>query len=181
VRKRVPAAPALKLLRAGRGRHPGVKLRSTSSTGGESLGGELLDGLRKNFGHPTPRSLRPRTECNLVVGNNAKKPVSDPDKASMGQGEAGVSYRPLAFDEHGAAAGAVSRGVVWRTPFILHMIEYWRIRWPPAKKYGPVAFLLPATSAARMRTGYFCVTFRGRRTDVITQRRLISAFGQSGD
>ncbi|HYN40091.1 MAG TPA: AMP-binding protein, partial [Rhodospirillales bacterium] len=61
---------ALKLMRQADVTHASVKLRSIF-TGGESLGGELLDWVRKTFGVDA-HEIYGQTECNLVVGNNAK-------------------------------------------------------------------------------------------------------------
>src|SRR5260370_20734366 len=61
---------ALKLMRIADVKHPGVKLRSIF-TGGESLGGELLDWVRATFGIDA-HEVYGQTECNLVVGSNSK-------------------------------------------------------------------------------------------------------------
>src|SRR6185312_14510298 len=61
---------ALKLMRLAGVTHPGVKLRSIF-TGGESLGGELLDWVRSTFGIDA-HEVFGQTECNLVIGSNAK-------------------------------------------------------------------------------------------------------------
>src|SRR3954464_11253587 len=60
---------ALKLMRQADVKHPGVRLRSIF-TGGESLGGELLDWVRNTFGIEA-HEVFGQTECNLGVG---KKP-----------------------------------------------------------------------------------------------------------
>ncbi len=77
---------ALKLMRLADVSHPGVKLRSIL-TGGESLGGELLDWVRATFGIDA-HEIYGQTESNLVVGNNADlfpiRPGLD------GQGDAGL-------------------------------------------------------------------------------------------
>ena len=54
---------ALKLMRQAGVKHPGVKLRSIF-TGGESLGGELLDWVRATFGIDA-HEVFGQTECNL--------------------------------------------------------------------------------------------------------------------
>ena len=60
---------ALKLMRQAGVQHAGVKLRSIF-TGGESLGGELLDWVRATFGIDA-HEVYGQTECNLVVGSNS--------------------------------------------------------------------------------------------------------------
>src|SRR5258708_12323296 len=62
---------ALKLMRqADRGgERPGLALRTVAS-GGETLGGELLDWGRATFGL-TINEFYGQTECNLLVGNAA--------------------------------------------------------------------------------------------------------------
>ena len=75
---------ALKLMRIADVKHPGVKLRSIF-TGGESLGGELLDWVRETFGIDA-HEVFGQTECNLVIGSNCQT-VSDPPRLD-GQGDA---------------------------------------------------------------------------------------------
>jgi acetyl-CoA synthetase len=61
---------ALKLMRQAGVRHEGIKLRSIF-TGGESLGGELLDWVRSTFGIDA-HEVFGQTECNLVIGSNSR-------------------------------------------------------------------------------------------------------------
>ena len=80
---------ALKLMRQADVKHAGVKLRSMLS-GGESLGGELLDWVRATFGIEA-HEIYGQTECNLVVGNNAKLFPIRP--GSMGKATPGFDVR----------------------------------------------------------------------------------------
>ena len=80
---------ALKLMRQAGVKHPGVKLRSIF-TGGESLGGELLDWVRATFGIDA-HEVFGQTECNLAVGNNAKLFPIRP--GSMGKATPGFDVR----------------------------------------------------------------------------------------
>src|SRR5439155_109198 len=81
--------PALKLMRIADVRHPGVKLRSIF-TGGESLGSELLDWVRLTFGIDA-HEVFGQTECNLVIGSNAKLFPIRP--GSMGKATPGFDVR----------------------------------------------------------------------------------------
>ncbi len=80
---------ALKLMRQANVKHDGVKLRSIFS-GGESLGSELLDWVRATFGIEA-HEIYGQTECNLVVGNNAKLFPILP--GSMGKATPGFDVR----------------------------------------------------------------------------------------
>src|ERR1700680_4527265 len=96
---------ALKLMRQAEVKHAGVKLRSML-TGGESLGAELLDWVRKTFGIDA-HEVYGQTECNLVVGNNAKLFPIRP--GSMGKATPGFAVSIV--DEHGAELPRGERGV----------------------------------------------------------------------
>ena len=98
---------ALKLMRQADVRHPGVKLRSIF-TGGELLGGELLDWVRETFGIDA-HEVFGQTECNLVVGSNAKT-VSDPAGLD-GQGDARVSTSASSTSK-ARNCRAASRGII---------------------------------------------------------------------
>ena len=80
---------ALKLMRQADVKHPGVKLRSIF-TGGESLGGELLDWVRATFGIDA-HEVFGQTECNLVIGSNSKLFPIRP--GSMGKATPGFDVR----------------------------------------------------------------------------------------
>ena len=77
---------ALKLMRQADVKHDGVKLRSIF-TGGESLGGELLDWVRETFGIDAHEVYRP--DRMQSGGRQQLKTVSDPPRLD-GQGDAGL-------------------------------------------------------------------------------------------
>jgi acetyl-CoA synthetase len=134
---------ALKLMRQADVSHDGVKLRSIFS-GGESLGGELLDWVRKIFGIDA-HEIYGQTECNLVVGNNAKLFPIRP--GSMGKATPGFDV--CIVNERGEPQKRGERGIIGvRQPNPCTMIEYWK----PPRRNMPVDFCSPATSASRMTT-----------------------------
>src|SRR4029078_1372123 len=90
----LPRRP-LKLRRQANVSGSGVKLRSILS-GGESLGGELLDWVRATFGINV-HEIYGQTECNLVVGNHSKLCAIRP--GSMGRAIPGFDVRIV--DEKG--------------------------------------------------------------------------------
>lgn len=151
---------ALKLMRQADVRHPGVKLRSML-TGGESLGAELLGWVRATFGIDA-HEIYGQTECNLVVGNNAKLFPIRP--GSMGRATPGFDVRIV--DEHGADVPRGGRGVVgiWQ-PNPCTMIEYWKNPEATANKYAG-DFLLTGDLGVQDDDGYFW--YVSREDDVIT-------------
>jgi acetyl-CoA synthetase len=151
---------ALKLMRQADVGHPGVKLRSIF-TGGESLGGELLDWVRKTFGIDA-HEVFGQTECNLVVGNNAKLFPIRP--GSMGKATPGFDVRIV--DEQGHERPTNERGVIGvRQPNPCTMIEYWKNPEATAKKYAN-GFLLTGDLGIQDDDGYFW--YVSREDDVIT-------------
>src|SRR5262249_14704184 len=112
---------ALKLLRQANARHSGVKLRSIFSAGA-SRGAGLLDWLRATFGVEA-HEIYGQTECNLVVGNNARLFPIRP--GSMGRPTPGFDVRVV--DEKGRELPRGERGIIGvRQPNPITMIEYWR-------------------------------------------------------
>jgi acetyl-CoA synthetase len=151
---------ALKLMRQAEVSHPGVKLRSIFS-GGESLGGELLDWVRRTFGIDA-HEIYGQTECNLVVGNNAKLFPIRP--GSMGKATPGFDVRIV--DERGAELPRGERGIIGvRQPNPCAMIEYWKNPDATAKKYAG-GFLLTGDLGIQDADGYFW--YVSREDDVIT-------------
>ncbi|THD64198.1 MAG: AMP-dependent synthetase [Bradyrhizobium sp.] len=151
---------ALKLMRLAGVRHSGVKLRSIF-TGGESLGGELLDWVRETFGIEA-HEVYGQTECNLVVGSNAKLFPIRP--GSMGKATPGFDVRIV--DEHGEELPRGSRGIIGvRQPNPCTMLEYWRNPEATAKKYAG-GFLLTGDLGVQDADGYFW--YVSREDDVIT-------------
>ena len=151
---------ALKLMRQADVKHPGVRLRSIF-TGGESLGGELLDWVRGTFGIEA-HEVFGQTECNLVVGNNAKLFPLRP--GSMGKPTPGFDVRIV--DEAGRELPRGERGIIGvRQPNPVTMIEYWKNPEATAKKYAG-EFLLTGDLGVQDDDGYFW--YVSREDDVIT-------------
>jgi acetyl-CoA synthetase len=151
---------ALKLMRQAGVKHPGVKLRSML-TGGESLGAELLDWVRATFGIDA-HEIYGQTECNLVVGNNARLFPIRP--GSMGKPTPGFDVRIV--NEQGEELPAGERGIVGvRQPNPCTMIEYWKNPEGTAKKFAG-EFLLTGDLGIRDDDGYFW--YVSREDDVIT-------------
>jgi acetyl-CoA synthetase len=151
---------ALKLMRQAEVKHPGVKLRSML-TGGESLGAELLDWVRTTFGIDA-HEVYGQTECNLVVGNNAKLFPIRP--GSMGRATPGFDVRVV--NERGEEVPQGERGIIGvRQPNPCTMIEYWSNPEATAKKYAG-EFLLTGDLGRQDADGYFW--YVSREDDVIT-------------
>jgi acetyl-CoA synthetase len=151
---------ALKLMRQANVSHPGVRLRSIF-TGGESLGGELLDWVRATFGVEA-HEIYGQTECNLVVGNNAKLFPILP--GSMGKATPGFDVRIV--DETGRELPNGETGIIGvRAPNPCMMLQYWDNEAATAKKYAG-GFLLTGDLGRRDDDGYFW--YLSREDDVIT-------------
>jgi acetyl-CoA synthetase len=151
---------ALKLMRQSGVTDPGVKLRSIF-TGGESLGGELLDWVRATFGIDA-HEVFGQTECNLVIGSNAKLFPIRP--GSMGKATPGFDVRIV--NDQGEELPRGSRGVIGvRQPNPCTMLEYWRNPEGTAKKYAG-EFLLTGDLGVQDEDGYFW--YVSREDDVIT-------------
>jgi acetyl-CoA synthetase len=151
---------ALKLMRIANVKHPGVKLRSIF-TGGESLGGELLDWVRATFGIDA-HEVFGQTECNLVIGSNSKLFPIRP--GSMGKATPGFDVRIVNAEGEELPRG--QRGIIAvRQPNPCTMIEYWRNPEATAKKYAG-EFLLTGDLGKQDADGYFW--YVSREDDVIT-------------
>jgi acetyl-CoA synthetase len=151
---------ALKLMRQAGVEHAGVKLRSIF-TGGESLGGELLDWVRATFGIDA-HEVYGQTECNLVVGSNSRLFPIRP--GSMGKATPGFDVRIV--DEKGEELPRGSRGIIGvRQPNPCTMLEYWRNPEATAKKYAG-GFLLTGDLGVQDDDGY--LWYVSREDDVIT-------------
>jgi acetyl-CoA synthetase len=151
---------ALKLMRQAGVKHPGVKLRSML-TGGESLGAELLEWVRATFGIDA-HEVYGQTECNLVVGNNARLFPIRP--GSMGRATPGFDVRVL--DERGEEVPCGERGIIGvRRDNPCTMIEYWKNPDATAKKFAG-DFLLTGDLGRQDTDGYFW--YESREDDVIT-------------
>ena len=151
---------ALKLMRQADVKHDGVRLRSIF-TGGESLGGELLDWVRATFGVDA-HEVFGQTECNLVVGSNSKLFPIRP--GSMGKATPGFDVRIV--NERGEELPRGTRGIIGvRQPNPCTMLEYWRNPEGTAKKYAG-EFLLTGDLGIQDQDGYFW--YVSREDDVIT-------------
>lgn len=151
---------ALKLMRQAGVKHDGVKLRSIL-TGGESLGGELLDWVRATFGIDA-HEVYGQTECNLVVSNNARLAPIVP--GSMGVATPGFDVQIVS--ERGEILPRGERGVVGvRVPNPCTMLEYWRNPEATQKKYAG-DFLMTGDLGVQDDDGYFW--YVSREDDVIT-------------
>ena len=151
---------ALKLMRQADARHDGVRLRSILS-GGESLGAELLEWVRATFGVDV-HEVYGQTECNLVVGNNARLFPIRP--GSMGRAIPGFDVRIV--DARGNVLPDGQQGIIGvRRPNPCMMLEYWRNPEATAGKYAG-DFLLTGDLGIRDSDGYFW--YVSREDDVIT-------------
>ena len=151
---------ALKLMRQADVKNPGVRLRSIF-TGGESLGGELLDWVRATFGVDA-HEVFGQTECNLVVGSNSKLFPIRP--GSMGKATPGFDVRII--NDKGEELPHGTRGIIGvRQPNPCTMLEYWRNPEATAKKYVG-DFLLTGDLGIQDADGYFW--YVSREDDVIT-------------
>ncbi|WP_291866598.1 acyl-CoA synthetase [Bradyrhizobium sp.] len=151
---------ALKLMRQAGVSHDGVRLRSIF-TGGESLGGELLDWVRATFGIDA-HEVFGQTECNLVIGSNSKLFPIRP--GSMGKATPGFDVRIV--NEQGEELPRGSRGIIGvRQPNPCTMLGYWRNPEGTAKKYAG-DFLLTGDLGIQDEDGYFW--YVSREDDVIT-------------
>ena len=151
---------ALKLMRIADVKHSGVKLRSIF-TGGESLGGELLDWVRATFGIDA-HEVFGQTECNLVIGSNSRLFPIRP--GSMGKATPGFDVRII--NEQGEELPRGNRGIIGvRQPNPCTMLEYWRNPEATTKKYVG-EFLLTGDLGIQDEDGYFW--YVSREDDVIT-------------
>lgn len=153
---------ALKLMRqvdAPQKRHA-FRLRSIGS-GGETLGGELLDWGRATFGL-TINEFYGQTECNLVVGNCAG--IMDAKPGLMGRAIPGHDVRIIDDGGHELPDGEPGN-VAIRRPDPVMFLEYWRN--PEATRAKFIGdWLVAGDTARREPDGYF--RFQGRADDVIT-------------
>lgn len=151
---------ALKLLRAQGKAAAGLKLRSIGS-GGETLGGELLDWGRSTFG-VTINEFYGQTECNLIVANSSGlMPVK---AGSMGRPVPG--HQVAIIDKDGALAPQGSVGsIAVRRPDPVMFLGYWNNEAATAKKFVG-DWLVTGDEGFADKDGY--LHFLGRDDDVIT-------------
>jgi acetyl-CoA synthetase len=153
---------ALKLMRQsdGGGRRPGLALRTVAS-GGETLGGELLDWGRATFGL-TVNEFYGQTECNLLVGNAAGLFPVRP--GSMGRAIPGHDIRIVDSDGRPVARGETGLVGV-RRPDPVMFLAYWGNDAATREKFAG-EFLITGDLARQDADGYFW--FVGRSDDLIT-------------
>ncbi len=152
---------ALKLMRqAGAPQDHGVKLRSLGS-GGETLGGELLDWGRATFG-VTINEFYGQTECNLVVGNCAT--IMEVRPGAMGRAVPG--HEVAVVDDAGSVLPDGETGnIAVRRPDPVMFLGYWNDPKATAEKFAG-DWLMTGDIGRRDADGYFW--YHGRADDVIT-------------
>lgn len=151
---------ALKLMRMADVRGPQPGLRSIGS-GGETLGGELLDWATATFG-VTPNEFYGQTECNLVASNNAGLFPIRP--GSLGRPVPG--HAVAIVDENGQILPRGEVGTIGvRRPDPVMFLGYWN---NPAATEAKFAgeYLLTGDLARQDQEGY--LWFAGRSDDLIT-------------
>jgi acetyl-CoA synthetase len=151
---------ALKLLRRSGARHPGLKLRSVGS-GGESLGGELLDWGRDVLGVGI-NEFYGQTECNLVLGNGGGLPPVRPGWI----GTAIPGHRVEVVDKQGQVLPPGTQGIIAvRRPDPVMFLGYWQNEAATVAKFAG-DYLLTGDLGVKDEAGYF--RFVGRDDDLIT-------------
>jgi acetyl-CoA synthetase len=156
---------ALKLLRQAGVRAPaGLALRSVGS-GGETLGGELLEWGRETLG-VTINEFYGQTECNLIVSNSSGLFPVRP--GSMGRPVPGHTVAVLGPDGKPVAAGDEGEIAVLG-PDPVMFLEYWRRPDATRDKFsgsGTDQWLLTGDRGRRDDDGH--LWFQARADDVIT-------------
>jgi len=152
---------AIKLMRQANVKPAGVRLRSML-TGGESLGGELLDWVRATFGIDA-HEVYGQTECNLVVGSNAKL-FFDPAGID-GQGDARLRCPHRQRTRQGIATGRTRHHRCAPAESGHHAGVLEKTRRPRRRKL-PAEFLLTGDLGVQDEDGYFW--YVSREDDVIT-------------
>ncbi len=151
---------ALKLLRASGARENGVRLRTLAS-GGESLGEDLIEWGRKEYGL-TINEFYGQTECNLVLGNGAALPPVRPGWT----GTVIPGHAVSIVDDQGRELPAGETGnIAYRRPDPVMFLGYWRNEKATAAKFRG-DWLISGDLGLRDETGYF--KFGSRDDDVIT-------------
>ncbi len=151
---------ALKLMRQASEPAKPLKLRSVGS-GGEALGGELLDWGRRVLG-VTINEFYGQTECNLVLGNCVE--VMKPRPGSTGKPVPGHNVAIVDSDGQVLPVGEIGEIAIAR-PDPSMFLEYWRNPEKTAEKFiGD--WMLTGDEAVMDEDGYF--HFSSRTDDVIT-------------
>jgi acetyl-CoA synthetase len=151
---------ALKLMRAVPERAWRLDLRSVAS-GGETLGGELLDWGRRVLG-VTVNEFYGQTECNMVVSSCARLMPARPGL----MGRAVPGHEVDVVDEAGRVLPTGRLGAIAvRRPDPVMFLEYWRNPEATRAKFRG-DWLLTGDSGMRDEQGW--LRFVGRDDDVIT-------------
>ena len=149
---------ALKLMRAANA-PAGLNVRSVSS-GGESLGADLLDWGRRVLGAPI-NEIYGQTECNLVLASCAGSMPVRP--GSMGRAVPGFDVGII--DADGTPLPAGSQGeIAVRAPNPVMFLEYWGQPEATARKFVN-GWMRTGDIGVMDEEGYF--TFVSRDDDVI--------------
>jgi acetyl-CoA synthetase len=140
-------------------RNSSVRLRTIAS-GGESLGEEMLAWGQKIFGL-TINEFYGQTECNLVVGNDARLFPVRP--GSMGRAVPGHDVRVVNDSGREVPRGEIGNIAIAR-PDPVMFLNYWNQPDATTRKFAG-DFLLTGDLASQDDAGYF--TFVGRSDDLI--------------
>jgi acetyl-CoA synthetase len=152
---------ALKLLRqSGHRPRQDVRLRSIGS-GGETLGGELLEWGRATFGL-TINEFYGQTECNLVVSNSAG--IMPVKPGSMGRAVPGHDVAVISDDGQPLPPGQVGEIAV-RRPDPVMFLGYWNGQEATGEKYVR-DWLRTGDRGSIDEDGY--IWYQARNDDVIT-------------
>jgi acetyl-CoA synthetase len=152
-------ATALRLLQAAT--PPAAPRLRTLASGGETLGGALLDWGRAVLG-VTINEFYGQTECNLVVGNNAA--LFPPRPGSMGRAIPG--HRVAIVDETGLELPPGRPGeIAIACPDPVMFLGYWNRADATAQKFRG-NWMLTGDTGTQDEEGYF--RFAARADDVIT-------------
>jgi acetyl-CoA synthetase len=143
---------AIKLMRQSGVKGTGLELRTVAS-GGETLGGELLDWGRQVFGS-TINEFYGQTECNLVVGNASSLMPVKP--GSMGRAVPGHRVGIVDADGNELPDGTVG-AIAVRRPDPVMFLGYWNKPEATAAKFAG-DWLSRATSGAATRTVTFGIS-----------------------
>ncbi|WP_158046041.1 acyl-CoA synthetase [Skermanella pratensis] len=150
---------AIKLMRQAGVTGEGLSLRTVAS-GGETLGGELLDWGRSVFG-VTINEFYGQTECNVVVGNAASLGFRT---GSMGRAVPGHRVAVIDAEGNELPAGAVG-SIAIRRPDLVMFLGYWNKPEATADKFVG-DWLVTGDLGRRDEDGFFW--YVGRDDDVIT-------------
>lgn len=150
---------ALKLMRQARV-PAGVDIRAISS-GGESLGAELIGWVREALGAPV-NEMYGQTECNLVIDTCSQAMEIRP--GSMGQAVPGHEVAVIDAEGQECAPGVLGEIAV-RRPDPVMFLGYWNQPEKTAAKFTG-DWMRTGDLGTRDEDGYF--TFSSRDDDVIT-------------